>query len=318
MSDMRSLGLNLAGQALRLEFDQSAAGCAEIMGSLFKGFLTESEHITTRLRIICRTCTRRLPLSLTEIEILKAEDGFPGEKLRSDPYLYHMTRGLGFSQSNTIITGVQGGLLAFYPSSGDGHIILLNTNRVEELISPLYRLIFLFCSVILGRSGFFLAHGAAVESSGEGLVFLGHSGSGKTHLAQKWSDGDVLSDDAPAITSGPGGFQVWASPYSQFDFQKIKVPDRYKACLPLKRILFLRRGSSNSIKPLHNRTALGFLIEQIHGLNMIGTCLRKKVFETAYQISRSIPAFLITFGTQAKGENGRTIDNVYRIIENSP
>ncbi len=318
MSDMRSLDLNLAGQALRLEFDQSSAGCVKIMGSLYKGFLTESEHITSRLRITCRTSTRHLPLSLTEIEILKAEDGFPGKKLRSDPYLCHMTRDLGYDQSNAIITGVQGGLLAFYPRSGDGHIILFNTKRVEELISPLYRLIFLFCSVILGRSGFFLMHGAAVESSGEGLVFLGRSGAGKTTLAQKWLDGDVLSDDAPATTAGPGGFQVWASPYSQFDFHKIKAPDRYKVCLPLKRILFLGRGSSDSIKALHNRKALGFLIEQIHGLNMIGTCLRKKVFESAYQISRSIPAFLITFENRGNGENVRTIDNVYNIVENFP
>ncbi|MBW2624037.1 MAG: hypothetical protein JRD68_14110 [Deltaproteobacteria bacterium] len=304
MSDMTSLGIHLAGHAFRIEFDKAASGCPEIIASLFQGFLGKPEPMATRLRISSRTNSHPIPLSLTEIEMLKEENRLPGEKLTGIPLLRDMVQDLGLDQKNTVIAGVRGAVLAFQPRSGDGCIVLLNTRRVEELITPLYRLIFLFLSVILGRSGFFLAHGAAVEMNRGGLVFLGRSGAGKTTLAQQWTRGNVLSDDAPAITVGSQGFEVWTSPYSQFDFQKTKAPDRHTLRLPLKRAYFLRREGECGITPLHTRHALACLIQQIHGLNHVDTSLKKKIYETAHRMSQTIPAFDIAFAAYSKEASG--------------
>jgi hypothetical protein len=301
MSDMTSLGIHLAGHAFRIEFDKAASGCAEIVASLFQGFLDKPEPMTTHLRVSSRTSTDLIPLSLTEIEMLKEENGLPGEKLTRIPLLRDMVEELKLDQKSTVVAGVQGAVLAFQPQAGAGHIVLLNTGRLEELITPLYRLIFLFCSVILGRTGFFLAHGAAAEIDREGLVFLGRSGAGKTTLAQHWTMGDVLSDDAPAITVGSHGFEVWTSPYSQFDFEKRKAPDRHIVCLPLKSIYFLRREGECGVAPLNARHVLACLIQQIHGLDLVGTSLRKKIFETAYRMSHTIPAFHIAFEARGTG-----------------
>jgi hypothetical protein len=65
-------------------------------------------------------------------------------------------------------------------------------------------------------SSSFLVHAASIVRDGQGYVFLGHSGAGKSTCAEMISDGDhdaiVLGDDAAIIQCGEGGLWLHSAP----------------------------------------------------------------------------------------------------------
>ena len=106
-----------------------------------------------------------------------------------------------------------------------------------------------------------LAHGRGVEvhacgledTDGQGFLFLGHSGAGKTTTARLWQKAEgvqVLSDDRIILRSRAGKTWMYGTPWH--GDAKLALPAR----TPLRRIFFLRHGAANEIVPLGRAEAL--------------------------------------------------------------
>jgi len=106
-----------------------------------------------------------------------------------------------------------------------------------------------------------LAHGRGVEvhacgledSDGQGYLFLGHSGAGKTTMARLWQKAggvQVLSDDRVILRSWAGKTWMYGTPWH--GEAKLALPAR----TPLRQIFFLRHGTSNEVVPLGGAEAL--------------------------------------------------------------
>jgi hypothetical protein len=95
------------------------------------------------------------------------------------------------------------------------------------------------------------------DSDGQGYLFLGHSGSGKTTMARLWqraSGVQVLSDDRIILRFWAGTTWMYGTPWH--GEAKLALPAR----TPLRQIFFLRHGSTNEIAPLRCAEALALFL----------------------------------------------------------
>jgi hypothetical protein len=106
-----------------------------------------------------------------------------------------------------------------------------------------------------------LAHGRGVEvhacgledTDGQGYLFIGHSGAGKTTTARLWQKTGgvrVLSDDRIILRLWEGKTWMYGTPWH--GEARLALPAR----TPLRQIFFLRHGPANEIVPLGSAEAL--------------------------------------------------------------
>jgi len=93
-----------------------------------------------------------------------------------------------------------------------------------------------------------LIHSAAVILNGQGLLFVGHSGAGKsTTVNLLRSRVEILCDDRNIVRRGDGGWRVHGT-WSHGDVAAVSA-----ASAPLRAILFLEQDSRNDLVPLADR-----------------------------------------------------------------
>jgi len=91
------------------------------------------------------------------------------------------------------------------------------------------------------------------DSDGQGYLLVGHSGSGKTTVAELWQKAGavrVLSDDRIILRSWSGTPWMYGTPWH--GEARFALPAR----TPLRQIFFLRHGTTNEIVPLKCTEAL--------------------------------------------------------------
>ena len=89
-------------------------------------------------------------------------------------------------------------------------------------------------------------HSAGVVLNGKGLLFVGHSGTGKSTIANmlKKKKSTILCDDRIIARRYENEFKIYGTWWSNY------VPDVSLAEAPLKRIFFLNKSSDNRIEPV--------------------------------------------------------------------
>ncbi|MDQ3696607.1 MAG: hypothetical protein M3373_01075 [Gemmatimonadota bacterium] len=100
--------------------------------------------------------------------------------------------------------GLRGADVVHGPLPGDGRTIPIGFPLDEYLAAR-----------VLGRAGGLIVHGCALELDGEALVFIGHSGAGKSTIAElaEGIGARVLSDDRTIITIDGSGPRAWGTPW---------------------------------------------------------------------------------------------------------
>lgn len=102
-----------------------------------------------------------------------------------------------------------------------------------------------------------IVHGCGIEKDGEGILFIGESGAGKSTMANLWdtcSGAEILSDDRIIVRRSGEDFRIYGTPWhgeAQF------VSPR---AVKLKKIFFLRHAGQNEIHSLHGIEAVQQLL----------------------------------------------------------
>jgi hypothetical protein len=119
---------------------------------------------------------------------------------------------------------------------------------------------YLMCR-LLARDGGFVVHAAAVEYEGRGLIFVGHSGAGKSTMSEiaEGVGARVLSDDRAIVTMTNDQPLVWGSPWHGSHRKGAA------ANAPLCGVFLLAQHLEDSIAPLAPARALGeIFVRLIH------------------------------------------------------
>ncbi len=130
------------------------------------------------------------------------------------------------------------------------------TWSLEQLMKIMGQLITIS---ILHRYQGLLIHSSGIIVNGEGIIFCGVSGTGKTTLAKLWQKRDrviVLSDDRVIVRRQEQGYFVYGSPWPG----EGKAVSCQKA--PLKKIVFLFKAEQNKLTTLERKESFSQLITQ--------------------------------------------------------
>ena len=135
-------------------------------------------------------------------------------------------------------------------------------------------------------------HGCGVvDPSGQGHLFIGQSGAGKTTMARLWEGipgVTILSDDRIVLRQIDKKLWMYGTPWH--GEAMLASPER----APLARIYFLEKGSTNEVIPLKNSVALGRLItcSFIPFYSQPGLAFTLSFFE---EVVRAVPSIELRF-----------------------
>ena len=144
----------------------------------------------------------------------------------------------------------------------------------------------------LAGHGGALLHSAAVEVDGGAVVLFGHSGAGKTTVAERAMEAGrrVLSDDLNAVVASAGGARVEKVPFAgTHGGGPQALPP-----LPLRALCRLRQGPAVAVTPLSAGAALAALLAAAPFVN--ADAYRAPALEASLlAIAAAVPVVELTF-----------------------
>jgi len=133
--------------------------------------------------------------------------------------------------------------------SGVPHKSALGRNPLSYPIGPLI----LLSKLSQRKEGIFLHASGIKDSKGNGYIFCGHSGAGKSTMARLWSKnkkGTVLNDDRLIIREKGEDFLAYGCPWYVRDKNLVS-----NVKIEVKKIFFLSHNPRNYLKPLTPKEA---------------------------------------------------------------
>lgn len=143
------------------------------------------------------------------------------------------------------------------------------------------------------RRGGCVVHAAGIAHRGQGFLFLGPSGTGKTTLS-RLSEGDVvLNDDLVLMMPTPEGWQICGTPFTN----PHQNPPHH-ASVPLRAVLRLSQSPVHQMEALAPAAALAEVVSSVALLSNLPP-LAPRVMEIASQMLQSVPCFRLRFRKDA-------------------
>lgn len=135
-----------------------------------------------------------------------------------------------------------------------------------------------------------LMHASCVEKDGHAYLFSAKSGTGKsTHTAlwlKAFKNARIINDDKPALRKIDGRFCACGTPFSgKFDISE-------NVQIPVRALVFLQRGSENSIEPLAASKAIPLFLSQT--LRPPKADKMALMLDILSDLLETVPAFLLT------------------------
>ena len=148
----------------------------------------------------------------------------------------------------------------------------------------------LLARVLADHQGCFL-HSSGTILDGQGLLFVGHSGAGKSTMVQMLIDrqAEVLTDDRNIVRRWPDGFWVHSS------WSHGLIPLVSASSAPLAAILFLEQATENRLVPIEDRREivrrlLGCMIKPLQTADWW-----EKMLDLAATMAREVPCYRLRF-----------------------
>ncbi len=236
----------------------------------------------SRLDIVVRSCEKVLPLpgrvtgEIRNVRTVDLPDGRKG--------YYTLSK----SGQSTVLS------VAFAPDYSQAEICLRST-RSHRSFSPT-DLEYMYTGAMfrnrLAYGGDGVLHGSALSYRGRGVIFSADSGVGKSTHTGLWRScfGDaveIVNDDKPAIRFEQDGVYLYGTPWSG------KTDLNCNRRVPLHAIVFLQRGTQNSIRrmePLESAVQLAEQIPRPYYDEALSTAL----LDFADRLRQRIPIYLLT------------------------
>lgn len=147
----------------------------------------------------------------------------------------------------------------------------------------------LLARVLADHQGCYL-HSAGINIAGNGLLFVGHSGAGKSTMLKLLREkGEILCDDRIILRRWPEGFKIHGT------WSHGELPDVSPGSALLRAILYLEQANSNELIPIENsRERISrFLTYVIRPL--VTADWLEKILDLAGKAAVEVPAYRLRF-----------------------
>lgn len=133
-------------------------------------------------------------------------------------------------------------------------------------------------------------HAAGMIINGKGLLFVGHSGAGKTTAAKMLrKQGQVLCDDRIIVRHHTDGLRIHGT-WSHGDLADVSA-----ASAPLSAILFLEKADTNRLVPVTKHRETAQLLVQYVVKSLVTADWWEKILALIENIAGEVPAYRLQF-----------------------
>ena len=141
-------------------------------------------------------------------------------------------------------------------------------------------------------------HSSALAWRGQGIAFSAPSGTGKSTHTGLWKErfGDdvvIVNDDKPMLRFEEDGVYMYGSPWSG------KTALNVNCRVPLRAIVFLERGESNTVRPMEPVEAMLSLSTQI-ARPYYDAALGERLVDITGQLLTALPIYQLTCSISQK------------------
>jgi len=180
------------------------------------------------------------------------------------------------------------------------HSIVYNNERIRDLflkgglgaltLMPTDQVI--LARVLAERQGCYI-HACGVDYQGRGLLFVGHSGAGKSTIASLL-DGraNILCDDRIILRRCGNRFKIYGT-WSHGQFARISAQS-----VPLQAVLFLEKSPKNKLVRLKDRKEMTKLILGCIIKPMVTVDWWEKIISLVEKMSNVVPCYTIKFNKE--------------------
>lgn len=136
-----------------------------------------------------------------------------------------------------------------------------------------------------------ILHGCGIEKGGQGILFIGESGSGKSTMANLWNaDGgiEILSDDRIIVRKSGEDFRMYGTPWhGEAHFVSPRGVN-------LKKMFFLRHTEQNEIHPLNGAASVQQLLKSSFP-PFWDSCGMEFTMDLFAELAASVPCYQLGF-----------------------
>jgi hypothetical protein len=146
----------------------------------------------------------------------------------------------------------------------------------------------LLARLLADRKGFIL-HAGGMAFGEVGLLFMGHSGAGKTTILKLLRErGTILCDDRMIVRRQPDGFRLYGT------WNHSELPDISPGNVPLRAVLLLEQAPENRLVRLEPREVVRAL-PQFVIKPLVTRDWWEQVLDTIGALARSVPVYRLRF-----------------------
>ncbi len=161
----------------------------------------------------------------------------------------------------------------------------------------------LIAQLLANREGA-LFHSAGFIIDSQGLLFVGHSGAGKSTIIEMLrQSGVILCDDRNIVRRLPDGWRIYGT------WSHGLVPDVSPASAPLRAVFLLEQAAENRLIPVQDRREIihqmpFFLIKPL-----VTTDWWEKTLDLIEALAREVPVYRLQFN-----RSGKVIDVIRELL----
>jgi len=289
-----AITIHMAGMSALLIFEEAAQSAIPICEYIFDGFIRPDVPAEVELTIAILEPDNPLASPFAKHAESHREISLPLDKIaESLPSFRHYTEDFPLD-SDTICTFYINGILLFSRKTRLGRIYLFGP--IEQNFGYLYRLLWIFCSQWLGQKRGCFIHAAALVKHGEGYLFLGDSGAGKSTVIDLCPGFEVYSDDAPILRKEGGQVLISPSPFHQLRPQRDLQKELCQQSAQLHTLFFLHKDRRVYLKDIPENVAIAALIKRhVHFFYHLSTEARTEIFELIFDLCKTLPLHELHF-----------------------
>jgi hypothetical protein len=281
---MRNFNLNIAGYCIR--FECISDGLELVLSERFLKYI--SRDIDHDVFIKVHSGNIEIPKGTEKVFSAPYIEEINGIRIKKNDEFWSIFKHdkVLFIQADfPFLCKSRSAILKFSTETKEWDLFVTSSLRsIDPMEYPLDGLILYYLTVISGDT---MIHGSGVNYKGNGYLFSGISGKGKTTMAKLWDNhgAEIIHDDRLIIRKTTTGYSMYNTPVYRNDEPRKS---------DISTIFLIGHGAENEIIPVRGASAISMVMANCIQHNWDPGII-KGLIETISQICATIPVYRLLF-----------------------